>query len=188
MAKAKADSLPVEAGSALREIRRLTDIVDAIPESKTPEHEIDISKFFPSGAKVTITWRSPNVKQIYCIENDARELRQRFMHWEPQMAIDVAAMAACHVVEERDMAPGLFYAALCEKSRDLWIFLVSKLNEVFPELKGVNNQDFFTTIFDLAAEFYHVHPTHPDCERLDAKVITELIAAKNRKIASTNLG
>ena len=101
--------------------------------------DVDISTFVgkPAGS-VMLSWGDPSASGIYEIATLAVEIKKRKPIWDDQLCIDIATLALCH----RAPAPGdspaaLFYLKIAEKNPRCWQYLLIRLNEDLPHLKGV---------------------------------------------------
>jgi hypothetical protein len=100
---------------------------------------VDISPFVgkPRG-EVVLTWGEPSASGIYEIATLAVEIKKKKLRWDDQLCIDVATLSVCHrAPDPGDAPPAELYMKIAEKNSRCWQFLVLRLNEELPHLKGV---------------------------------------------------
>lgn len=151
----------------LEEISRVRE------EQKPAPVAVDVTRFTGRDEKnpLIITWVSPTVRQVYLISDDAAELLKDNMDWNSQLALDVATLAWCHAAPDLgDMPKGLFYAAIANGNPEMFFYLITRLQQAFPHLKGdATDQNL---LIDLCAQYYRLHPE--ECSHLPSRVIGQL--------------
>lgn len=167
----------------------LASMMEEVKTAQNPTATVDVTPFLivPEGETRLLEWECPDLSALYRIGGDASELKKRFPHWEEQLAIDVATIAACHVGPRTGgTPPGLFYAHFANAGNQvLWRELLRRLSQAFPHLR-VSTIPEFDEIFDACAEMYSRHPD--EMSHLSSKVVDELVAAAERKKLRAALG
>ena len=118
----------------------LKSIMEAIKDTNPDPVTVDITAFLQSsqeGGKTILTWQMPSIPRAYAIADDAAVFMRSNSDWKPQLAYDVATLAACHVAPESgEISVGAFYTMICKTNNDLWVYLMEELRRVFPQLKS----------------------------------------------------
>ena len=150
----------------------LDDIVGDIQQDDSTTVEVDITRFCKSGNKTVLLWRNPDIRKIYMIAPTATELLKANLTWQSDMAIDVATLAACHVGPVSvEVAPGPFYGALT-RNPQLWVYLLNQMNQNFPHLKGVNQNEFLKDVFKLCIRYLKKRPE--ECGDIPSETLEKL--------------
>lgn len=100
---------------------------------------VDISVFVGQNlGTIVLSWGDPSASGIYEIATLAVEIKKRKPLWDDQLCVDIATLSMCHrAPDPGDASPAMFYLKIAEKNPRCWQYLIMRLNEELPHLKGV---------------------------------------------------
>jgi hypothetical protein len=186
----KASKPATTTGTATRQVFTNTldglaqEAITAVKEAPaTPPVLVDVTKFFPKRGPenpVIIEWKAPSVRGIYMVSGDAELLLKANPNWLPQQALDVSLMAACHVAPVGGSS-GQFYQNIANGQPDMFSYLLIRLQNEFPLLKGTQDS---AVMMELCVTYFMRHPL--ELEHLPAHILTELKNLADARKAASN--
>lgn len=165
----------------------LEEVTRVRKDQTTAPTLVDVTRFTARSEDnpLVFQWVSPSVCQVYRIGSDAAELLKDIelsAGWDESLALDVATLAWCHHAPSLGETPkGRFYAAIANSNPEMFFYLITRLQQAFPHLKGDARDQ--NVLIDLCSQYYSRHPE--ELAHLPSHILSELKRLSEAKAAKS---